>query len=77
LPRHGVTGEPSPWRPAAAAIEQLLKDAFGSADVVGWRVLEPWSVLRVERAPGPPSTVIVKWLRDHPRGWRTDPAPRR
>jgi hypothetical protein len=63
-----------PWRPTAAAIEQLLNDAFGPAEVVGWRVLEPWSVLRVERAAGPPSTVIVKWLRDHPAGFRTDPA---
>jgi hypothetical protein len=37
-------------------------------------VLEPWSVLRAQRVPGPPSTVIVKWLRDDPRGFRTDPA---
>jgi len=31
-------------------------------------------VLRAERVPGPPSSVIVKWLRDHPAGFRTDPA---
>jgi hypothetical protein len=37
-------------------------------------VLEPWSVLRAQLAPGPPSSVIVKWLRDDPRGLRTDPA---
>jgi hypothetical protein len=36
-------------------------------------VLEPWSVLRAERAPGPPSTMIVKWLREDPRGFRVDP----
>ncbi len=72
-PRHGVAGERRQWRPTAAAIGQLLNDAFGPAEVVGWRVLEPWSVLRAERVPGPPSTVIVKWLRDHPGGFRTDP----
>jgi len=36
-------------------------------------VLEPWSVLRARWAPGPPSTVIVKWLRDDPAGFRVDP----
>ena len=30
-------------------------------------------MLRAERAPGPPSTVIVKWLREDPRGFRVDP----
>jgi hypothetical protein len=62
------------WRPTASAIDQLLSDAFGSAEVVGWHVLEPWSVLRAELVPGPPSTVIVKWLRDDPAGFRIDPA---
>jgi hypothetical protein len=57
-----------------AAIEHLLNRAFGPAEVAGWRVLEPWSVLRAELVPGPPSTVVVKWLRDDPRGFRTDPA---
>jgi hypothetical protein len=52
----------------------LLEDAFHPAEVVGWRVLEPWSVLRAQLVPGPPSTVIVKWLRGDPRGFRTDPA---
>jgi hypothetical protein len=65
---------PRPWRPTSAAIEQLLNDAFGPAVLAGWTALEPWSVLRAERVPGPPSTVIVKWLRDHPGGLRTDPA---
>jgi hypothetical protein len=65
---------PGPWRPTAAAIERLLNDAFGPGEVARWDVLEPWSVLRAERAPGPPSTVIVKWLRDDRAGFRTDPA---
>jgi hypothetical protein len=73
-PRPRLAAERRPWRPTHAAIEQLLGDAFGPAEVVDWRVLEPWAVLRAERASGPPSTVIVKWLRDHPGGFRTDPA---
>ena len=40
-----------PWRPTAAAIEQLLNDAFGPAEIAGWRVLEPWSVLRASGFP--------------------------
>ena len=64
----------APWRPTPAAIEQLLNDAFGPAVVAGWCVLEPWSVLRAELVPGPPSTVIVKWLREDPGGFRSDPA---
>jgi hypothetical protein len=63
-----------PWRPTQGAIERLLNEAFAPAEVVGWHVLEPWSVLRADLVPGPPSTVIVKWLRDHPGGVRTDPA---
>jgi hypothetical protein len=73
-PRPRVAAERRLWRPTQAAIEQLLGDAFGPAEVVSWRVLGPWAVLRAERASGPPSTVIVKWLRDHPGGLRTDPA---
>jgi hypothetical protein len=64
----------NPWRPTGAAVEDLLRDAFGPGEVAGWYVLEPWSVLRAERVPGPPATVIVKWLRDDPHGFRTDPA---
>jgi hypothetical protein len=51
-----------------------MNDAFGPAKVVGWRAIEQWSVLRAELVPGPPSTVVVKWLRADPRGFRTDPA---
>src|SRR5579859_3923280 len=63
-----------PWRPTDATVRRLLNGAFGAGQVAGWQVLESWAVLRANLVPGPPSTVVVKWLRDDPRGFRTDPA---
>lgn len=59
--------------PATETIETLLAAAFGApAEVVRIESRAPWAVLRAHLA-GPPGSVIVKWLRDHPTGFRTDP----
>lgn len=53
--------------PALRTVERLL-----SVRVTDVERLLPWSVLRC-RLAGSPGSVIVKWLRDDPNGWRTDP----
>ncbi len=45
-------------------------------DVLRWERLEPWYVFRLvltSESPDVPGSVIVKSLRDHPTGFRTDP----
>ena len=63
--------------PALDAVETLLADAFGVPVAIGRsHHLAPWSVVRYEvadPAPGVPASVIVKWLRDNPIEFRTDP----
>ncbi len=64
------------WQPTRAAVERLLSDAFGIAvAITGWERLPPWSVRRTHLSGGAsdglPGSVIVKWLRDHPSGIRT------
>ncbi|MGH3487440.1 MAG: hypothetical protein ACRDP8_05920 [Actinopolymorphaceae bacterium] len=63
--------------PANATVENLLAKAFGPpVTIVDTDHLAPWAVLRCHLAdptPGLPASVIVKWLRDHPTGFRTDP----
>lgn len=53
--------------PANETIEALLR-----TPVVRTESFAPWSVLRAH-VSGEPGTVIVKWLREHPAGFRTDP----
>ncbi len=64
------------WRPTQPAVERLLSDAFGvPVAIKGWEHLRPWSVQRTHLSGGAgdglPESVIVKWLRDHPSGIRT------
>lgn len=63
--------------PTEAVIEALLSDAFGGhVAIERSEHLVPWAVMRCypdPAAPGAPSSVIVKWLRTHPMGFRTDP----
>ncbi len=60
--------------PAPSDLEELLTAAFGRpVGIVRADHLAPWSVLRCLVEPGLPDTVIVKWLRDDPRGLRVDP----
>jgi hypothetical protein len=63
--------------PATQAVEHLLVEAFGSpVTIVHADHLAPWAVVRchlADPAPGLPASVIVKWLRDDPTGFRTDP----
>jgi Phosphotransferase enzyme family len=58
-------------------LEALLSEAFGVAvEIATTERLAPWFVLRCHLAtlrPGPPRSVIVKSLREHPEGFRTDP----
>jgi hypothetical protein len=59
--------------PATETIETLLTTAFGAPpEIVRTESFAPWAVLRAHLA-GPPGSVIVKWLREHPTGFRTDP----
>ena len=63
--------------PTAAYLEQVLSDAFATpVSIAAAERIEPWAVLRC-RLNGPgkgvPSSVIVKWLREDPNGFRTDP----
>lgn len=65
--------------PTAAQLERLFAAAFGRPiRVRSLERLAPWSVLRCELEPeaanaGAPGSVVVKWLRDDPRGLRIDP----
>lgn len=57
-----------------ALVERVLSDAYGTPVVVAsCERIEPWFVVRcvIDRPPG---SVIVKSLREHPNGFRTDPA---
>jgi hypothetical protein len=57
----------------------LLSDAFGSPVAIErFEHLAPWAVMRCQLAltvdSPAPAAVVVKWLREHPTGLRTDPA---
>jgi hypothetical protein len=64
--------------PTTSKLEQLLSQVFAvPVSITVSERITPWSVLRCKlRAPrdGLPSSVIVKWLRDDPNGFRTDRA---
>ncbi len=63
--------------PQALAIESLLASSLGrSVSVTGSDRLAPWALTRVHLSAGgrPHPSVIVKWLRNHPAGFRTDPS---
>jgi hypothetical protein len=64
--------------PASARIEALISTAYGTpVRVCAVDRLEPWFVLRCHltaRAPGVPTSVVVKWLRDNRDDIRRDPA---
>ena len=57
---------PSASQPRRRVVERLLE-----APILSVQPIEPWSVERVHL---PDRTVVVKSLRSHPRGFRTDPA---
>lgn len=67
-----ATAQPkTPFAPADAA--RLVADAFGpGARLAGWSVLEPWAVARLELAGATVRSAILKWVRRHPAGFRTD-----
>jgi hypothetical protein len=55
------------------AIERLLSEVSGDSVAIStWERIEPWHVYRAGLARG--TSVIVKSLREHPTGFRTDPA---
>jgi hypothetical protein len=59
--------------PSVPQLEALLSAALGRpVRIRATRRLSPWSVLRCE-LDGAPGSVIAKWLRDDPSGFRTDP----
>jgi hypothetical protein len=62
-------------QPALDRLTALLSAALGRpATIVAAERLAPWSVMRCRLAgAGAPATVIVKWLRDDPNGFRVDP----
>ena len=59
-----------------STVQALLTDLCSSPVSVGtWERLEPWAVARATlRGAMAPRTVIVKWVRDHPNGTRTEPS---
>ncbi|HXQ46802.1 MAG TPA: hypothetical protein VN806_09310 [Caulobacteraceae bacterium] len=62
--------------PAIDRLDTLLSDAFGGrVRIVGAEPIPPWSVMRCALDGGgdAPSSVIVKWLREDPKGFRVDP----
>lgn len=66
--------DPSP--PTESATERLLSDLFGVAvSITASEHLAPWSVKRCHLSGGSeaglPASVVVKWLRSHPQGLRT------
>ncbi len=67
-----ATAQPkTPFDPADAA--RLVAEAFGpGARLADWRVLEPWAVARLQLADAPVRSAILKWVRRHPVGFRTD-----
>jgi hypothetical protein len=69
--------------PALSEVEALLSEAFRTTVTVArFEQLTPWSVARCHIAEPPsgtaasvlPRSVIVKWLREDPSEFRTDPA---
>lgn len=62
--------------PAFDQIELLVAKALGApARILGAEHLAPWSVMRCTlhtNVVGGPASLIVKWLRDDPNGWRVD-----
>ena len=61
--------------PSTGQLEALLGAALGQpARVERFEQLAPWAVARcqIELGDGSARSVIVKWLRDDPRGFRTD-----
>lgn len=68
--------------PARSTVEQLLSDTFGEpVRVTSSERIGDWAVSRhrLDRSPASvpgsvPGSVIVKWLRDDPNGFRVDPA---
>jgi hypothetical protein len=65
--------------PGTTATEALLSDAFGiPVAIERFEHLTPWAVMRCQLASTAdsrvPASVVVKWLRQHPTGFRTDPA---
>jgi hypothetical protein len=62
--------------PSVDRLQALLAATFATPiRIQHTEQLAPWSVLRctLEPCPGAPGSVIVKWLRDDPNGFRVDP----
>jgi Phosphotransferase enzyme family len=63
--------------PALGLLERTLSEAFGQpVAVVHVDRIQPWFVARATvatSAADAPTSVIVKWLREHPTNFRTDP----
>lgn len=57
-----------------AAVEKTLQRSFGTdVTVVSVQRIRPWTVARCHiEGGGLPATVIVKWLRSNPEGFRVD-----
>lgn len=61
-------------QPSAAEIEGILAPSYGD-EVRVRRIapIAPFSVARCELTGACPASAVVKWLRRHPTGFRTDP----
>ena len=62
--------------PSVDRLQDLLAATFGGpVRIQDTEHIAPWSVLRctLGPCPGAPGSVIVKWLRDDPNGFRIDP----
>lgn len=61
--------------PQRSAVEAVLTDHYSSpVEVDAWERLEPWAVARVTlRGVTAPTTAVVKWVRSHSGGRRTEP----
>ena len=60
--------------PSIAQLEGLLRRAWGRPVRISRREpLPPWAVMRCVLDGEEPPSVIVKWLRDDPNGFRIDP----
>jgi hypothetical protein len=58
-----------------AVVQRLIGDAFDAdARIASCERIDPWFVYRVHLEGAAPASVIVKSLREHPTGFRTDPA---
>ena len=60
--------------PAVPEVEELLSARFGvPVAIAAVEHQRPWAVLRAildDPAPGLPTSVVVKWLRQHPEDVR-------